>query len=68
MVAEKFSFQNLKFYKECMAHKLFATSINFSQFLMVDIFFNIDCKKLTLLNQSIKLCLMRVTRYSGKKH
>ena len=42
MVAKKFSFQKLKyFFTIVWLINFFATS-NFSQFLMVEIFFNID--------------------------
>ena len=47
MVSEKFFSKNSKFYRECMAHKLFChTAI--SQFLMADISFNIACKELKI--------------------
>ena len=44
-VSEKFSFNNSKFYKECMTLTFFCHPA-ISQFLMADISFNIACKEL----------------------
>lgn len=65
MVAKKFSFQKLKYFFTIVWLINFFATRNFSQFLMVEIFFNLIFK-LTLLNQSIKLCLIRVTHNTGK--
>ena len=59
MVSEKFSSNNLKFYRECMVHELFChTAI--SQFLMADISFDVACTELKIaligqLNQLFQL-------------
>ena len=47
MVSEKFSSKNSKFYRGCMAHKLFCHPA-ISQFLMADISFNTACKELKI--------------------
>ena len=47
MVSEKFSSKNSEFYEECIAHQLFCNTA-ISQFLMVDISFNIACKELKI--------------------
>ena len=62
MVSEKFSSENSKFYRECMAHEFFCNTA-ISQFLMADISFNIACKELKIaqianLISSLKVCIL----------